>query len=111
MLEGRAFADAQCAAEALVQQHAGAPSALACRCGLELDFGTMRRFKYPAMRLALLPGLVRAQLGLPAVCKLCGKMCSWAKLDGQLLPRLAMAGWLRSYGAWCPRNVAGGGIL
>lgn len=37
------------------------PAALwhfACRCGLELDFGTMRRFKYPAMRLALLPGLV-----------------------------------------------------
>lgn len=33
---------------------------LAYRCGLELDFGTMRRFKYPAMRLALLPGLVRA---------------------------------------------------
>lgn len=42
------------------------PSQLPClasclgRCRLELDFGTMRRFKYPALRLALLPGLVRA---------------------------------------------------
>lgn len=42
----------------------GLTCALVCSCGLELDFGTMRRFKHPAMRLALLPGLVRVQLSL-----------------------------------------------
>lgn len=38
---------------------------------LELDFGTMRRFKYPATRLALLPGLVRAALQGVRVCSVC----------------------------------------
>jgi hypothetical protein len=42
-----------------VQMRAGALATIFLRCGLELDVGTMRRFKYPAMRLALLPGLVR----------------------------------------------------
>ncbi|KAI7845950.1 hypothetical protein COHA_000496 [Chlorella ohadii] len=43
-----------------VQMRAAALATIFLRCGLELDFGTMRRFKYPAMRLALLPGLVEA---------------------------------------------------
>ncbi|KAL4424127.1 hypothetical protein ABPG75_001428 [Micractinium tetrahymenae] len=43
-----------------VQMRAGALATIFLRCGLELDFGTMRRFKYPAMRLALLPGLAEA---------------------------------------------------
>ena len=41
-----------------VQIRAGALATIFLRCGLELDFGTMQRFKYPAARLALLPGLV-----------------------------------------------------
>lgn len=43
-----------------VQMRAGALATIFLRCGLELDVGTMRRFKYPAMRLALLPGLAEA---------------------------------------------------
>ncbi|PSC74772.1 mitochondrial sodium hydrogen exchanger 9B2-like [Micractinium conductrix] len=43
-----------------VQMRAGALATIFLRCGLELDFGTMKRFKYPAMRLALLPGLAEA---------------------------------------------------
>jgi solute carrier family 9B (sodium/hydrogen exchanger), member 1/2 len=43
-----------------VQMRAAALATIFLRCGLELDFGTMRRFKYPALRLALVPGLVEA---------------------------------------------------
>lgn len=43
-----------------VQMRAAALATIFLRCGLELDFGTMNRFKYPAMRLALIPGLAEA---------------------------------------------------
>lgn len=42
------------------QMRAAALATIFLRCGLELDFGTMRKFKYPALRLALIPGLVEA---------------------------------------------------
>lgn len=42
------------------QMRAGALATIFLRCGLELDVGTMRKYKYPAMRLALLPGLAEA---------------------------------------------------
>ena len=42
------------------QMRAGALATIFLRCGCELDLGTMRRYKYPAIRLALLPGLVEA---------------------------------------------------
>lgn len=42
------------------QMRAAALATIFLRCGLELDFGTMRKFKYPAIRLALIPGLVEA---------------------------------------------------
>jgi len=42
------------------QMRAGALATIFLRCGLELDFGTMKRFKYPAIRLALIPGLAEA---------------------------------------------------
>ncbi|KAL6784451.1 hypothetical protein ACKKBF_B01840 [Auxenochlorella protothecoides x Auxenochlorella symbiontica] len=42
------------------QMRAAALATIFLRCGLELDLGTMRRYKYPAIRLALIPGLVEA---------------------------------------------------
>ena len=42
------------------QIRAGALATIFLRCGCELDFGTMNRFKYPALRLALIPGLTEA---------------------------------------------------
>ena len=55
------------------QMRAAALATIFLRCGLELDFGTMRRFKYPAVRLALLPGLVRC--ALCAVRRRCAVSC------------------------------------
>ena len=43
-----------------VQMRAGALATIFLRCGLELDFGTMQRYKFPAIRLALIPGLAEA---------------------------------------------------
>lgn len=43
-----------------VQMRAAALATIFLRCGLELDLGTMNRFKYPAMRLAIIPGLAEA---------------------------------------------------
>jgi Kef-type K+ transport system membrane component KefB len=43
-----------------VQMRAAALATIFLRCGLELDFNTMRRFKYPATRLALVPGITEA---------------------------------------------------
>lgn len=42
------------------QMRAGALATIFLRCGLELDFGTMKRYKYPAIRLALIPGIIEA---------------------------------------------------
>jgi len=42
------------------QMRAAALATIFLRCGLELDFDTMRRFKYPAINLALIPGLIEA---------------------------------------------------
>ena len=42
------------------QMRAAALATIFLRCGLELDFGTMRRYKNPALRLALIPGLIEA---------------------------------------------------
>ncbi len=42
------------------QMRAAALATIFLRCGLELDFGTMRKFKYPSLRLALIPGLAEA---------------------------------------------------
>ena len=42
------------------QMRAAALATIFLRCGLELDIGTMRRFKYPAIRLALIPGMAEA---------------------------------------------------
>lgn len=42
------------------QMRAAALATIFLRCGLELDFGTMRKYKYPAMRLALIPGIIEA---------------------------------------------------
>lgn len=39
---------------------AAALATIFLRCGLELDFGTMQRYKFPAIRLALIPGLAEA---------------------------------------------------
>ena len=39
---------------------AAALATIFLRCGLELDFNTMKRFKYPATRLALVPGITEA---------------------------------------------------
>jgi len=43
-----------------IQMRAAALATIFLRCGLELDFGTMRKFKYPALRLALIPGILEA---------------------------------------------------
>jgi NhaP-type Na+/H+ or K+/H+ antiporter len=42
------------------QMRAAALATIFLRCGLELDFGTMRRYRHPAARLALVPGLAEA---------------------------------------------------
>ena len=42
------------------QMRAAALATIFLRCGLELDFGTMRRYMFPAIRLALIPGLLEA---------------------------------------------------
>jgi NhaP-type Na+/H+ or K+/H+ antiporter len=43
-----------------IQMRAAALATIFLRCGLELDFGTMRKYKYPALRLALIPGIIEA---------------------------------------------------
>jgi NhaP-type Na+/H+ or K+/H+ antiporter len=42
------------------QMRAAALATIFLRCGLELDFGTMKKYKYPAIRLALIPGIIEA---------------------------------------------------
>ncbi|KAK2076722.1 hypothetical protein QBZ16_005482 [Prototheca wickerhamii] len=42
------------------QMRAAALGTIFLRCGLELDINTMKRYKMPAIRLALIPGLVEA---------------------------------------------------
>ena len=42
------------------QMRSAALATIFLRCGLELDLGTMRRYKFPSARLALLPGLAEA---------------------------------------------------
>jgi NhaP-type Na+/H+ or K+/H+ antiporter len=43
-----------------VQMRAAALATIFLRCGLELEFATMRMYKWPALRLALVPGLAEA---------------------------------------------------
>ena len=43
-----------------VQMRAAALATIFLRCGLELSFPSMNRYKFPALRLALIPGLCEA---------------------------------------------------
>ncbi|KAI8466952.1 MAG: Sodium/hydrogen exchanger family-domain-containing protein [Monoraphidium minutum] len=43
-----------------VQMRAAALATIFLRCGLELEFGTMNLYKWPALRLALVPGVIEA---------------------------------------------------
>jgi NhaP-type Na+/H+ or K+/H+ antiporter len=42
------------------QMRAAALATIFLRCGLELDFGTMKKYKFPAICLALIPGIIEA---------------------------------------------------
>eukprot|EP00775_Hariotina_reticulata_P012218 gene12218-12356_t len=51
-----------------VQMRAAALATIFLRCGLELEFQTMRMYKWPALRLALVPGLAEALFDAGVAC-------------------------------------------